>query len=199
VATDDPGADLGQMTDEELLLRVARIEAAPFAVLYQRHSAAAYSLARHMLGPSGADDAVQEAFLSLWRSAAGYDPTRGAVRSWLMGLVRNRSIDVLRRQSSGERGRIVMEASEERIAAQESVEADVVADLARRERASRIRTALGMIPAEQRRVLELAYFGGWSQTEIATYLDLPLGTIKGRTRLGLAKLRDALDAVMPAP
>ncbi len=191
------GEDPTLLSDEELLPRVARIEAASFAVLYERHSAAAYSLARRMLGASGAEDVVQEAFLNLWRNATMYDASRGAGRSWLLALVRNRSIDALRRQGADGR-RIAMGELEARIAAEESVDLDVITDLARRERAERLRSALAALPCEQRRVLELAYFGGWTQAEIAEYLELPLGTVKGRTNLGLGKLRGVLGLVVPA-
>ena len=186
-----------RLTDEELVRRVANVEAEPFAEFYDRHSKAAYSLARYMLGPTGAEDVVQEAFLSLWRSAPRYDPSRGAARTWLLAMVRNRGIDSLRHRSAGERRRTAMEALEDRIAVPHATPDDVIGDITRHEHATQVRAALAALPAEQRRVLELAYFGGWSQAEIAEYVEVPLGTIKGRARLGLEKLRDALGAVAP--
>ena len=95
-----PRRDLARRTDEELVRAVAQIEPAPFEVLSQRHGAVAFGLARRMLGSQGpppAEDAVQEAFISLWRGAARYNPARGSVRSWLLGMLRHRSIDMLRR------------------------------------------------------------------------------------------------------
>lgn len=198
MAADERGKGLDRLTDEELLRRVANVEAAPFAVLFDRHGAVAYSLARHMLGPSGAEDAVQEAFLNLWRTAARYDGAQGSVRTWLLALVRNRSIDALRRHSAAERRRITLETLEPRLDSQPSLSTEVIADLSQRERSTQVRAALASLPALQRRVLELAYFGGWSQVEIAEYLNVPVGTVKGRTRLGLTKLRDALGAVPPS-
>ncbi len=189
------GAHLGRLPDEALLRRVAEIEDAPFEVLFHRHSAAAFSLARHMLGPVRAEEAVQEAFLDLWRTASRYDPSRGSVRTWLLSLVRNRSIDALRRLGSRERRDLAVASLEQRLASEESIEAD----FARREQAASVRAALATLPIDQRRVLELAYFGGWSQVEIAGYLDVPLGTVKGRARLGLSKLRAEIDAIAPAP
>ena len=154
-----------------------------------------FALARRMLGSQlRAEDAVQEAFLGLWRSAARYDPARGAVRTWLLGMVRNRSIDALRSLGVHERRRIEMEGFEGRIEAHDQTEKDFIRD----EQATGVRSALATLPPDQRRVLELAYFGGWSQTEIAEHLDLPLGTVKGRTRLGLMKLRSALDEIVRA-
>ncbi len=168
---------------------VACIEPAPFEVLYQRHGAAAFSLARRMLGSHAyAEEAVQEAFMNLWRGAARYDPARGSVRSWLLGMVRNRSIDSLRSLRVHERRRIALVGLEDRLAADEEIEMEFM----RREEAIRVRGALGTLPDEQRQVLELAYFGGWTQPEIARHFDMPLGTVKGRTRLGLEKLRWAL-------
>ncbi len=175
-----------RLTDEELLAGIARLEPEPFETLYERHGAAAFALARHMLGSNGPpEDAVQEAFLNLWRSAARYDCARGSVRSWLLCMVRHRSIDILRKLRLQERHRIAVAGLEERIASGE----DSGADLIGREQASLVRSALAGLPPEQKRVLELAYFGGWSHTEIAEHCDLPLGTVKGRTRLGLEKLR----------
>ncbi len=186
----EPGRDLARLTDEELVRGVARIEPAPFEVLYERHGAAAFGLARRMLGSQGlAEDAVQEGYISLWRGAARYDPARGSVRAWLLGMVRNRSIDMLRRLGVDERRRIAMAGFEDRIAAGEEAETDLI----RREEATRVRSALTTLSPDQRRVLELAYYGGWTQTEIAEHFNMPLGTVKGRARLGLAKLRSALD------
>lgn len=184
----DFGPDLARLTDEELVRGVARIEPAPFEELYERHGAVAFGLARRMLRTQErAEDAVQEAYISLWRGAARYDPAGGSVRSWLLGMVRNRSIDILRRLGVDERRRIAI-GFEDRIAAGEQLETDLI----RREEATRVRSALATLPPDQRRALELAYYGGWTQTEIAEHFDIPLGTVKSRTRLGLEKLRSAL-------
>lgn len=193
MSSGDGGHDLDRPSDEELVRGVARAEPAAFDALYRRHGAAAFALARRMLGSqSRAEDAVQEAFIGLWRTAPGYDPARGSVRNWLLGIVRNRSIDALRRLDVHQRRRIDSEFFEDRVATPDQTAERVVG----RERARRVKSALRMLPPDQRRVLELAYFGGWTQTEIAEHLDLPLGTVKSRTRLALTKLRCALDEIV---
>ncbi len=182
------------MSDEELIRRVARLDSGAFATLYDRHNGAAFSLARRILGASGSEDAVQEAFLNLWRSARRYDEGRGSVRLWLLGMVRNRSIDAVRSRAVHERRRIGVEGIENRFPARDSTEEQVIGA----ERSAAARAALERLPAEQRQVLELAYYGGWTQLEIAERLGLPVGTVKARTRLGLDKLRVSLDASVRA-
>ena len=158
-------------------------------MIYERHSQAAFSLAYRIAGSRGvAEDVVQEAFLTLWRSGARYERTRGSVRTWILGIVHHRGIDALRRsfvheQAPGERRgpRGALEAGER---------TDVEA--ARREEAATVRAALGHLPSEQSQVIELAYFGGFTHTEIAEMLETPVGTVKGRMRLGLEKMRHAL-------
>ncbi len=190
------GGDLARCSDAELVRRAARLEPAAFTVLYERHSAAAFGLARRMLGSQArAEDAVQEAYLALWRAAGRYDASRGPVRTWLLGIVRNRSIDLLRKMDVHEHRQIAVDGVEERFV----VEEDTAGDLVRREDAARAREALAALPLEQRQVLELAYFGGLTQAEIAEQLEVPLGTVKGRTRLGLTKLRDQLVGTTRAP
>ena len=169
-------------------------EPVAFDVVYQRHADAAFSLAYRMCGTRQlAEDIVQEAFLSMWRSGARYDRTRGSVRTWLLGIVHNRAIDALRRTVVHDRRRASDEGIEERFAAPERTDFEV----ARRDEAREIRDALRALPDEQSRVIELAYYGGFTHTEIARMLDAPVGTIKGRMRLGLRKLRGELDQLEP--
>jgi RNA polymerase sigma-70 factor, ECF subfamily len=178
-----------RLADEDLMQLVREGDARAFEVVYDRHASAAFSLAYRMTGARNvAEDVVQEAFLSLWRSGARYDRARGSVRTWVLGIVHNRAIDALRRSIVHERRRATEEGIEERLEA--GVRTDVEA--ARRGEAREVRAALAGLPAEQSRVIELAYFGGFSHSEIATMLGMPIGTVKGRMRLGLAKLRDAL-------
>jgi RNA polymerase sigma-70 factor (ECF subfamily) len=172
---------------------VVKVDPAAFAELYDRHSVAAYSLARRIVGPGHADDAVQEAFLTLWRTAARYDEHMGAVRPWLLGMVRNRSIDTLRKLDVHDRRRSHAEDVEDWLEAPGSTEARFERD----EEAATISGALAGLPLKQRQVVELAYFGGLTQQEIAARLTIPLGTVKGRTRLAFDKLRSELAVSAP--
>jgi RNA polymerase sigma-70 factor (ECF subfamily) len=186
---DSSAARLRVLADEELMQLVYRGNAAAFEVIYDRHADAAFSLAFRMCRQRAqAEDVVQEAFLSLWRSGARYDRNRGSVRTWTLGIVHNRAIDALRRKTVRDRGLSTEEGIEERIPARERTELE----FARRDEAREIREALGQLPEEQSRVIELAYFGGMTHVEIASMLEVPIGTIKGRMRLGMAKMRMTL-------
>ncbi len=168
---------------------VYRGNADAFEVIYDRHVDAAFSLALRICRQrSLAEDVVQEAFLSLWRSGARYDRHRGSVRTWTLGIVHNRAIDALRRKAVRDRGIVHEEGIEERVPARERTELE----FARRDEARELRDAMQQLPAEQSRVIELAYFGGLTHQEIAQKLDTPVGTVKGRMRLGLQKMRAAL-------
>src|SRR4051812_8071198 len=181
-----------ELADEELMQLVRRGDARAFELIYERHPGAAFSLAYRMTGKRvPAEEVVQEAFLALWRANARYDRARGSVRTWVLGIVHNRAIDALRRGMVHDRRRASDEGIEERFAADERTEAEV----ARRDEAREVRTALDTLPADQLKVIELAYFGGFTHTEIAAMLEEPLGTVKGRVRLGLAKMRDQLASV----
>src|SRR5215207_2925138 len=178
---------LQRLADEDLMPLMARKDAAAFEVYYDRHGGAAYSLAYRIIGdPTAAEDVAQEAFLSIWRSRARYDPARGSVRAWALGIVRNRAIDALRREG-GRAPKLDLddEAALEREEAPERTEAEAL----RRETARQVRGALGALPTDQSQVIELAYFGGFTHSEIARMLEMPLGTVKGRMRLGLEKIR----------
>jgi RNA polymerase sigma-70 factor, ECF subfamily len=181
--------DLRSLADEDLMQLVRRGDARAFEVIYERHSQAAFSLAYRMAGTRGvAEDVVQDAFLNIWRSGARYERTRGSVRTWVLGIVHHRAIDALRRSFVHERRRASDEGIEERLETGERTDVEV----ARREESHTVRAALDHLPSEQSQVIELAYFGGFTHTEIATMLDTPVGTVKGRMRLGLEKMRHAL-------
>ena len=186
---------LSALADEDLMQLVRRGDTLAFEVVYERHATAAFSLAYRMTGARNvAEDVVQEAFLSLWRSGARYDRDRGSVRTWVLGIVHNRAIDALRRGASYERRREQLDVVEERHEAPERTDVEV----ARRDEAREVRTALRSLPAEQSHVIELAYFGGFSHSEIADMLDTPIGTVKGRMRLGLKKMRGELNGLAEA-
>lgn len=179
-----------KLADEDLMTLVERKDPEAFEVLYDRHGGAAYSLAHRIVGdPEAAEDVTQEAFLSIWRSGARFDPARGSVRSWTLGVVRNRSIDALRRQA-GKAPKLDYD-DEAAIAAQPAGEL-TDSEAIRRETARRVRGAMRELPEEQSEVIGLAYFGGFTHSEIARMLSMPLGTVKGRMRLGLEKIRLSL-------
>ncbi len=183
------GQDLRSLADEDVMQLVRRGDARAFEIVYERHSAAAFSLAYRMMGTrSGAEDVTQDAFLSLWRSGARYDRARGSVRTWVLGIVHHRAIDALRRATVHDKRRAGDEGIEERFEAPERTDVEA----ARREEAGTVRSALSTLPADQCQVIELAYFGGFTHTEIAEMLEAPVGTIKGRMRLGLKKMRAQL-------
>ena len=185
----DSAASLRVLADEELMQLVYGRNADAFEVVYDRHADAAFSLAYRICRQRAlAEDVVQEAFLSLWRSGARYDRNRGSVRTWALGIVHNRAIDALRRRAVRERGIVSDDGIAERLAAPERTDVE----FARRDEAREIRDALEQLPQEQSRVIELAYFGGLTHIEIASRLGTPVGTVKGRMRLGLAKMRMTL-------
>jgi RNA polymerase sigma-70 factor (ECF subfamily) len=192
-----PRSALLTLADEDLMQQVRDGDAGAFEVIFDRHGDAAFSLAYRMCGRRAtAEDVVQEAFVSLWRSGARYDRARGSVRSWVLTVVHNRAIDMFRRDATRTSHDVSDEGLAERMPAAERTEVEVE----RRDEAQQVRTALGSLPEEQRQVIELAYFGGFSHAQIADMLKLPAGTVKGRMRLGLTKLRvllgDPAEAVL---
>jgi RNA polymerase sigma-70 factor (ECF subfamily) len=183
------GGSVERLADEELMPLVGDKNAKAFEVLYDRHGEIAYSLAYRIVGERTlAEEVTQEAFISIWRSGGRYDSARGSVRSWTLGIVRNRAIDALRSRAGRTEKLTADDSALERQAAADHTEAEAL----RRETAGELRGALRDLPVDQSRVIELAYFGGFSQSEIAAMLSLPLGTVKGRMRLGLEKIRGSL-------
>jgi RNA polymerase sigma-70 factor, ECF subfamily len=171
--------------DEDLMSLVEGGDAQAFAALYDRHSRAAYSLAYRMMGEKqAAEDLAQDAFLKVWRSAGGYRAERGSVRTWVLSIVHNRGIDQLRSLASRRRTQEKVEAETPRVQPSEAF-----AESWRNSQREQVRAAMGTLPPEQVKILELAYFSGYTHVEIAGMLDLPLGTVKGRMRLGLKKIR----------
>jgi RNA polymerase sigma-70 factor (ECF subfamily) len=176
------------LADEESISLVRRGDAEAFAVLYDRHSRAAYSLAYRMMGErQSAEDLVQEVFLKVWRGAGSYRAERGSVRTWILSIVHNRGIDQLRSTASRRRMQEKVEASAPR-----SQPSEAFAQSWRNSQREQVREALSALPEEQLKILELAYFSGYTHVEIAGLLELPLGTVKGRMRLGLKKMRSLL-------
>lgn len=183
---DSSPAKLRRLADEELMELVCASDASAFEIVLERHVDAAFSLAYRMVGRrSFAEDVVQEALLSLWRTGPNYDRSRGSVRTWILGITHHRAVDALRRDGVRTGRDVSDEGLQEQVQAPDRTEAEVI----RRDEAEGMRAVLGQLPAEQFQVIELAYFGGFTHTEIAEMLNLPVGTVKGRMRLGLEKMR----------
>ena len=174
--------------DSQVVARLKRGESAAIESLYDRYGRLAYGLAFRILDDrSAAEDVVQEAFVSVWRNAAGFDASRGGLRSWLLSIVRNRAIDRLR-GSARIRTEVDLETAEP-VAGVADVWQSVSLHLERKQ----IREGFAELPDAQRRTLELAYFGGYTHVEIANQMQVPLGTVKGRMRIGLEKMRSFLE------
>ncbi len=178
------------LADEDLISLTDGGNTQAFAALYDRHSKVAYSLAYRMMGErQAAEDLVQEAFLKVWRAAGSYRVERASVRTWILSIVNNRGIDELRSTASHRRAQDKVEAQ-----APVSQPSEAFAESWRSSQREHVREALRGLPPEQLKVLELAYFSGYTHTEIAELLGLPLGTVKGRMRLGLKKIREYFDS-----
>ncbi len=184
--------DYVRLADEELMQAVQGGDAVAFETIYDRHGGAAFSLAYRIVGTrSAAEDATQDACLAIWRSRVRYQRNRGSVRNWILGIVHNRTIDALRRNQVHATRRADAEGIEEREAASELTDVEVI----RRDEQRTVRAAIETLPEAQVRVIELAYFGGFTHNQIAEMLHEPVGTVKGRMRLGLDKLRRELAGV----
>ncbi|MBI4673252.1 MAG: sigma-70 family RNA polymerase sigma factor [Chloroflexi bacterium] len=183
---------LAEASDEYLARCVAARDRNAFAMVYDRFSRPVFAMAGHMLGVNEAEEATQEIFMRLWHKASQYDPARGAFSHWFMSIARNHILDKLRART--ERQRVVAaEALDLLLAEAPDPKVDVLEQVWQNQRGDVLAQALQGIPAEQRRVIVLAYFGGMSQSEIAMHLNVPLGTVKKRIRLGLQKLRASLS------
>jgi RNA polymerase sigma-70 factor (ECF subfamily) len=178
------------LADEDLISLVEASDAEAFATLYDRHSRAAFSLAYRMMGErQAAEDLAQDVFLKVWRSASSYRAERGSVRTWILSIVHNRGIDQLRSHASRRRTQDRIEASAPR-----SQPSEAFAETWRNSQRDQVREALNSLPPEQLKILELAYFSGYTHVEISELLSLPLGTVKGRMRLGLKKIRGFFES-----
>ncbi|MCS6939659.1 MAG: sigma-70 family RNA polymerase sigma factor [Roseiflexaceae bacterium] len=185
-------ADSSALDDEALISRVARRDSSALEHLYDRYARIVYATALRMLGDTElAEDIVQETFWRVWRRSTSFTIGRGQVAGWIFGIAHNLCIDELRRQRSRP-VTVQGEQEEQALLEQSDLRGDVADAAIERERRRIILQALAQIPPEQREVLELAYFGGLSQSEIAQRLNSPIGTVKTRTRLALQKMRDLL-------
>ena len=177
------------LADDQLIEGLARQDVGALESLYDRYGKVAFSLAYRVVGERGvAEDVVQDAFISVWRQAKSYRPERGSPKTWLLAIVRNRSIDKLRSHASGANSVSIDEVPED-FGAEPGPWQQVWNDL----RGATVRDALERLPVEQKKSIELAYFSGYSQSEIADLMGVPLGTVKGRMRIGLQKLKGMLE------
>jgi RNA polymerase sigma-70 factor (ECF subfamily) len=198
VRPEAPAAPLGSSTlargvqdaatsDADLVARIARGDEAALGDLYDRHSGAAYGLAlRIVRDGSLAEDAVQEAFLAVWRGAARFDATRARVSTWLLSLVHHKAVDLVRREQA-------RPAAPTDVLPEVADPADVGGEVVSRAQRGEIERALRSLSPAQREILELAYFGGYTQSELADRLGEPIGTVKSRTHAALARLRTVLQ------
>ena len=181
-----------QLSDEVLLSAVARGAVWAMEILYERYSRILYSLAYHMVADHQiAEDLSQDAFLAVWRRATSYSPQSGAARSWIVSIMHHRTIDYLR---SVRRRSVLKEATWEEVERDERTAFPDAWDEAWQNiQSAKIREALMKLPTEQRMVIELAYFQGWTHSEIAEGCQIPLGTVKARMRLGLTRLKRVVE------
>lgn len=180
--------EAGSLTDCQVMECVAQARPDAFAMLYDRFGRLSFSLSVRILGnPQAAEDAVQEAFLSVWRRADTYRKERGSVQAWICSIVYNRSVDRLRGHERRSRALLPLDAGP-----QEQIVNDAWSAAAAHVEGEDVREALRLLPVEQRQTIELAYFAGYTQAEISDRLRVPLGTVKSRTRLALRKLHGAL-------
>ena len=180
--------DLAHLSDEALLALVARGHEPALAELYDRLGRVAYGLAFRVLRDEAlAEDAVQEGFLTLWRTAAGFVPERAKVSTWVYTLVHRRAVDLVRREERRRAEPLDETEAEQTVGG--SVEDSALLRLER----ERVQRALRQLPDAQREAIELAYYGGFTQSELAERLGQPLGTIKSRMFAGLSRLRELLD------
>lgn len=182
------GDDRGALDDDALLDLLARGEPGALGELYQRHGTACYRLARHITANTAlAEDAVQEAFTGMWRNPAAYVSGRGSsVRSWLLGMTHHKAVDSVRRETAQQRRQHAHAAQR---ALDPPGEDDPAAITWQRMRAAEVRAAVSELPGPQREALALAYYGGYTQSEIAELINVPLGTVKTRTFAAMRRLR----------
>ena len=177
-----------QQSDERLMLAISKGDEDSLGLLYDRYGKLSFSLAYRILGDDGqAEDVVQEAFIKVWRMAGSYNAVRGSARTWLLSVVHHQAVDACRSR----RGAPPLEISAE-IEATLRMPTDVWDEVAGNLDREALLRALAQIPEDQRTTIELAYFRGYTHREIADLAKIPLGTVKGRIRIGMDKLRELL-------
>lgn len=194
MAVDGPRPAGGGLDDAELMALVAEGDAGALDNVFSRYGRACYSLARRVIADARtAEDVVQDVFLSLWQKPSSYDASRGSLSTWLLSVTHHKAVDAVRREERLRRYRAT-ETEIDLVDTAPGPDDDVWARIRR----DHVRAALEQLPSEQREPLLLAYFGGYTQREIAGLLDIPLGTVKTRTLLGMRRLREALVEIAPS-
>lgn len=178
-------------SDEDLVKAIVARDKIAFATLYDRYVQPVYAIGAHLAGLDAAEEITQEIFLQLWMRANQFDPSRGTFRSWFLTIARNRAVDELKRRSSEERKQIASTINTMLTSALDPTE-EALHSVWINEHQNSMLQALAKLPSEQRQVIVMAYYGGYTQSSIARILDLPLGTVKKRIQLGMQKLRIAL-------
>jgi len=180
--------------DAELLRRIHAGDRAAVDELYERFRRPAFALARRILADDGlAEDVLQDVFLGVWRDSSGYDGARGSFSSWLLAVVHHKAVDAVRREESQRRRQA--RAEDEAALAEPIAARDVADDAWSRVVADQVRTALGVLPTAQREALTLAYYGGYTQREVAALTGTPLGTVKTRMLAGMRRLKTELGGL----
>lgn len=179
-------------SDEDVGRALAAADVDALALVYDRYGAIAYSVALRILGdPGQAEDVIQETFLKLWNNAPNFDLSRGSLRAWLLTSVRNRAVDQLRGRSGQERRNVDLAGAESLPAV--GAGADPWREVSLAMEKDAVKQAIARLPVEQKQAIELAYYGGYSQSEIAEIAKVPVSTVKGRLRLALEKLHSYLE------
>lgn len=182
----------GGLDDRALVARVTEGDGGALEALYGRYGRPCYALARRILGDDQlAQDVVQEVFLTLWRDAGRFDPARGGFSSWLLSMTHHKAVDSVRREENLRKRRTTADILEDKEVDGPKVHDEVWSTLRR----ERVREALATLPEPQREALVLAYFGGYTQREIAGLTDTPLGTVKTRMLAGMRRLKDGLTGL----
>lgn len=195
VPSADPTSSYEGLDDRALVARVTEGDGGALEALYGRYGRACYGLARRILADEQlAQDAVQEVFLAVWRDASRFDASRGGFSTWLLSMTHHKAVDAVRREENLRKRRTTADALEYREDDAPKVD-DAVWSLLRRER---VREVLATLPEPQREALTLAYFGGYTQREIAGLTSTPLGTVKTRMLAGMRRMKDSLDGMSNA-
>lgn len=187
-----PASTLDGLDDRALVARVTEGDGGALEALYRRYGRACYSLARRILTDEQlAQDVVQEVFLTVWRDAHRFDPAKGGFSGWLLSMTHHKAVDAVRREENHRKRRTSDELLDERVGDTPQVDEEVWSTIRR----ERVRAAMQTLPVPQREALVLAYFGGYTQREIAGLTNTPLGTVKTRMLVGMKRLKSGLDGI----